>query len=224
MTVSFRSEIERDASLRGFLGDLAGLADQVGVGGAKVAEEGALGSGSFELSGVVDLKSLRQFLIEYRDRLMVPIELPTIIEASLMVERGEFRELMGLDQSLAKKPEMRVFSESSQWIGQCHAKTMRGMKDHRTVWRYSDAIRAKKAFGWHTVVYGVVLAAFSIPVRQGIVNYCERVINGFADSAATRLNLGAEDIELVKLQTTAEMSSFIDRAVAKNTGSGLRVL
>jgi urease accessory protein UreF len=98
------------------------------------------------------------------------------------------------------------------------------MKDHRTVWRYCDAIRTKKAFGWHTVVYGVVLAAFSIPIRQGIVNYCEQLINGFADSAAARLDLGAEDLALVKLETIAEMSLFIDQAVTRNNGPGLRVL
>jgi len=224
MTASFQSEFERDASLRGFLGDLAGLAEQIGVDGAKVAGGDVLGEGPFELSGVVDLKSLRRFLVEYRKHLLVPIELPTIIDASLMVERGEFRELMGLDQRLSRTPEMRVFSESSRWIGQCHARTMRGMKDHRTVWRYCDAIRKKKAFGWHTVVYGVVLAAFSIPIRQGIVNYCEQVINGFADSAATRLDLGVEDIALVKLETIAEMSRSIDQAVARNSGPGLRVV
>lgn len=224
MTASFQSEIERDASLQGFLGNLAGLAEQIGVDGAKMTGGDAPAGGTFALSGVVDLKSLREFLIEYRKSLMVPIELPTIIEASLMVERGEFRELMELDQSLSRKPELRLFSESSQWIGQCHARTMRGMKDHRTVWRYCDAIRTKKAFGWHTVVYGVVLAAFSIPIRQGIVNYCEQLINGFADSAAARLDLGAEDLALVKLETIAEMSLFIDQAVTRNNGPGLRVL
>ena len=224
MNASFESEIEKDASLRGFFGDLAGLTEQIGIDGAKLASGDGLDGEALEHGSVVDLKSLRTFLNEYCSRLMVPVELPTIIEASLMVERGEFRELMELDQSLSTKPEMRRFSESSRWIGQCHARTMRGMKDHRTVWRYCDAIRAKKAFGWHTVVYGVVLAAFSIPIRQGIVNYCEQIIHGFTDSAALRLDLEAEDIALVKLETTAEMSLFIDQVVAGKSGPTLRVL
>jgi urease accessory protein UreF len=224
MKASFQSHNDSDASLHGFLGDLAGLTEQIGGDGAKVSVGDAIDGGPFQLSGVVDLKSLRKFLVEYRNRLMVPIELPTIIQASLMVERGEFRELMDLDQSLSRKPEMKIFSESSRWIGQCHARTMRGMKDHRTVWRYCDAIRTKTAFGWHPVVYGVVLAAFSIPVRQGIVNYCEQVINGFADSAAARLDLGGKEVALMKTETIAEMALLIDHAIEGNSGAELRVL
>lgn len=224
MKASSKSQIENNVALQGLLGDVAGLTERLGVDGPSVATCDLLDGGPFHLKGVVDLDSLRKFLVEYCHRLMVPVELPTINQASLMVGQGEFRELMALDQGLALVPEMKVFAESSRWIGQCHAKTMRGMKDHRTVWRYCDAIRTKKAFGWHSVVYGVVLAAYSIPIRQGMLNYCEQIIHGFVDSAGTQLNLETKALAVIKEESTNRMVPHIDHVLSLGAPTGLRVL
>ena len=222
MSAKREPEDRSQASCEGFLGDLSRLTGQLGV-----RSDGALpdrfSAHLFEGKEIVDSDSLVQFLGEYRSSFIIPVELPTIVEASRCVVHGEFRELMALDEGLAKNSALAVFSEASQWIGQCHARPMRGMKDHRAVWRYCEAIRLGEAKGWHTVVYGVVLAAFSIPLRQGLVNYCERIAGGFIGSAATKLELSASDALVLQARFMDQLTSDIDDAIAQGSPLQFRI-
>ncbi len=141
-----------------------------------------------------------------------------------MTSRAGLKELLDLDKGLAQRAELQPFADASCWVGSCHARSMRGMKDHRTVWRYCKAIRTKKAHGWHAVVYGVVLSAFSIPLRQGLANYCERTMGGFVDAVASARKFPEEEMRQIKESISADLTPEIDRAIESQQGPRLRVV
>ncbi len=222
MNAKREPEDRSQASWQGFLGDLSQLAGRLGESGEESLPERS-GGILFDGEEIVDSVSLVRFLEDYRVRFIIPIELPTIIEASRCVINGEFRELMALDHELSKDSTLKGFSEASRWVGQCHARPMRGMRDHRVVWRYCDAIRLGAANGWHSVVYGVVLAAFSIPLRQGLVNYCERIVGGFVESAATKLDIAGSDAIVLQERLMEQLVNDIDASVGLDLSSQLRI-
>lgn len=211
------------ASIEAFLGDMERLTGQLGLARA---DWGALGGGALELPGssVQDASSLVSFLSRYRATLLVPVELPTIIKASQFVERGATEELLTLDQGLDKCAELIPFSEASRWVGQCHARSMRGMRDNRTVWRYCDAVRVGTAFGWHPLVYGVVLGAFAVPLHQGLANYCEELIGGFIGAATDRLSLRPEQVAEVRALTLKGLEHELEESVRAHSGTQLRLV
>jgi len=45
------------------------------------------------------------------------------------------------------------------------------------------------AHGWHTLVYGLTLAVYSLPSRQGLLGYAHQTTRGFIYSAARMLRL-----------------------------------
>ena len=223
MNTKTQPQTEEASSWGDFLHDISGLAKRLGADGpAGPAEEGIIGA--FDTSQIHSIASLSQFLAQYRDRVLVPIEIPTITEASLMVGRGELSELLDLDKRLGERVELAPFAEASRWIGSCNARSMRGMNDHRTVWRYCEAIRTQSAHGWHAVVYGVVLSAFSIPLRQGISNYCERTMGGFVDAVALTRDFPLEETRQLKEHFAAGLAEEIDRAMCFKEGQGLKVV
>ena len=47
------------------------------------------------------------------------------------------------------------------------AGSARPLRDQRLVQRYLTAVEQGEAQGWHTLVYGLTLAVYSLPLRQG---------------------------------------------------------
>jgi urease accessory protein UreF len=169
------------------LGDAHPLLEQLGSPD-ELAVTGA-GVGAMEFSRVRDLSSLRAFLDTYHAQVLRPIELPAIVSAYQHAARGEARELITLDQSLAKETGFRDFAVASCRVGQRQISKLRALRDQRVVQRYLAAIEAGDARGWHTLVYGVSLAMFSVPLRQGLQNYIEQTACGFIERAAGSLRL-----------------------------------
>jgi len=169
------------------LGDSHPLLEQLGSPG-ELAVTSTL-SGALEFSRVRDLPSLRAFLDHYHAQVLRPVELPAIVSAYQHAARGEARELVALDQQLAQKTIIRDFAVASCRVGQRQLSKLRPMRDQRVVQRYLAAIEAGDARGWHTLVYGVSLAMFSVPLRQGLQNYIEQTARGFIERAARPLRL-----------------------------------
>ena len=61
------------------------------------------------------------------------------------------------------------------------------MRDQRVVQRYLQAVEGGQANGWHTLVYGLTLAVYSLPLRQGLLGYAHQTTRGFIYSAARML-------------------------------------
>ena len=170
-----------------WLGDWHPLAEQLGSTDGLVT----LGSvsASLRLVPVHDLTSLRHFLRNYQTQLLFPFELPAIQNAHGHAARHEVRELIALDQGLAQQAILKEFAAASRRVGQSQLRKLRPLRDHRVVQRYLQAVESGGAHGWHTLVYGLTLAVYSLPLRQGLLGYAHQTTRGFIHSAARMLQL-----------------------------------
>ena len=46
--------------------------------------------------------------------------------------------------------------------------------------RYAESVEAGVAEGWHTVVYGISMAVYSLPLRQGLIHYARETLGTLA--------------------------------------------
>jgi urease accessory protein UreF len=170
-----------------WLGDWHPLADQLGSADGLVT----LGSvsASLRLAPVHDLPSLRQFLRDYQSQILLPFELPAIQSAHAHASRHEVRELIALDCRLAAEPILLNFAPASRRVGRSQLQKLRPLRDQRVVQRYLHAVESDQADGWHTLVYGLTMAVYSLPVRQGLMGYAHQTTRGFLYSAARMLCL-----------------------------------
>jgi urease accessory protein UreF len=168
-------------------GDWHPLVEQLGSphGLAPLSEVSA----SLQLSPVRDLPSFRRFLHDYQKQILLPIELPAIQRAFDHACRHEVRELVRLDRELAEEPVLKPFAEASRRVGQCELRKLRPLRDERVARRYLEAVESCEAHAWHTLVYGLTLALYSMPLRQGLLGYGFQTTRGFVYSAAMSLHL-----------------------------------
>ena len=170
-----------------WLGDWHPLADQLGSADGLVT----LGSvsASLRLAPVHNLPSLRQFLRTYQSQILLPVELPTIQCAHGHAARHEVRELIALDRRLAGEPILREFASASRRVGRSQLQKLRPLRDQRVVQRYLQAVESDQADVGHTLVYGLTLAVYSLPLRQGLLGYAHQTTRGFIYSASRMLRL-----------------------------------
>ena len=170
-----------------WLGDWHPLAEQLGSadGLRSLCSVSAL----LCLKPVHDLRSLRHFLHTYQTQILLPVELPAIQSAHGHASRHEVRELVALDQQLAAEPVLKNFASASRRIGQAHVRKLRPLRDDRVVQRYLSAVNSGEANGWHTLVYGLTLAIYSLPLLQGLLGYAQQTTRGFIYAAARSLQL-----------------------------------
>lgn len=144
-------------------------------------------SSDIHLEQVKDPASFLVFIRQYAEHILTPIELPAIVSASTLCSQNALRELLDLDAHLAQDPFMKVFAEASRTLGRNQLRKLRGLHDVRILSRYRNAVLDGKAFGWHLLVYGMVLHMFSIPLRQGLAKYQMQVLLGFGQAACQSL-------------------------------------
>lgn len=193
------------------LGDLHPLLEQVGT-----PEEMAMTAEvahAIQFRDISNLPSLRRFLDAYRDDVLVPIELPAIVAAYQYAARGEVKELIALDGKLAADRTLQPFAIASCRVGQRQLSKLRPMRDQRLVQRYLVAIDEGQARGWHTIVYGVSLAIFSLPLRQGLQHYGEQTLLGFVHRAARSLRLSEVDCSALLAAQCGELPRAIGGAL-----------
>src|SRR5688572_26246437 len=198
-----------------FAGEVHSLLDQLGSS----EEHYSFVSAFPDLATISSVAALRGFLENYKAQLLVPVELPSIYAAYGHACRNECREVIALDQQLAKDARFRGFSKPSSTVGQLHLKRLRPLRDSRFVQRYLQAIDASQANGWHTLVYGVTLAIYSFPVRQGLIAYGQQTSASFVDSAARRLSLSKTEATSVWSEYCASLPSYVESVIAAGTFS-----
>jgi urease accessory protein UreF len=198
-----------------WLGDWHPLAEQLGSADGLVDLSSV--SILLELRPVRDLQSLRQFLQRYQARILLPHELPTIHAAQNHAARHEVRELIALDCRLADRAVLKDFAAPSQRVGRAQLQKLRPLRDDRVVQRFLNAVESDQAHGWHTVVYGLTLAVYSLPLRQGLLGYAHQTIRGFIYSAARSLQLS----ERACRATFEEQCSHLPEAVERLLGNSL---
>jgi urease accessory protein UreF len=174
-----------------WLGDAHPLVAQLGTADG-LASLHALAE-SLVAKPVTNLPALREFLHAYHERILLPHELPAIRTAYDYISRNELRELIAFDLRLAAEPALKNFAAASQRIGREQLQKLRPLRDERVVQRYLAAVESGQAHGWHTLVYGMTLVLYSLPLRQGLLGYAQQTTRGFIHAAARGLQLKEAD-------------------------------
>jgi urease accessory protein UreF len=163
------------------LGDFSALLEQLGVRGGQAGCDVSVAQPSAPID---NLSALQSFLDGYLTDILLPLELPAIAAACGLVRRGEARELMELDHRLAGEAHFIPFANASRRIGAIQLQRLKPLRDERTVQRYLSAVKTGEANGWHTLVYGLTLAVFSFPLRQGLLHYSRETVTALTRAAA----------------------------------------
>ncbi len=188
------------------LSDFSALAEQLGSGALIESWHT-----NWECSARVrDEESLRSFLLHFREQLLLRYELPSILEAYEMTNSGRTRDLLLLDARLGREPGLTPFANASRHIGQTQLERLRPLRDQRTVQRYLQAVEEGRAVAWHTLVYGMTLAVYSLPLRQGLLHYSQQTLYHLISAAAASLNLAAADLHEIWKEFEASLPALID--------------
>ncbi len=162
---------------------------------------------------IENTETLGIFLQAYGHQLLYPLELPAIYQAHSHASQNHSRELIALDRALARQAVRPDFARASRRVGQSHLQRLRPLRDNRLVQRYLAAVDNGLADGWHTLVYGVTLAVYSLPVRQGLTNYARQTLGGFIHAAARPLQLSIKDgLELLN-HHCAELPAKVEEII-----------
>ncbi len=190
-----------------WLGDWHPLTEQLG------STDGLVTVGSvtslLRVPEVRDRSSLVRFLQRYHSEILFPFELPAIQEAHGHAAAHELRELIAQDQRLSGEPLLREFAAASRRVGRGQLQKLRPLRDQRLVQRYLHGVEAGIAHGWHTLVYGLTLEVYSLPLRQGLLGYAHQTTRGFIYSAAPMLRLSEHDCR----ETFEELGTALPGAV-----------
>lgn len=192
-------------------GDPRALAER--LGSADGLHELALGAESASLGTVRDLPGLRAFLETYHRQRLLPVELPTIGQAWRHAQRYEVRELIALDVRLGEAPGPKPLAEASRRAGWNQLRRLRPLRDQRLIQRYLRAVEAGEAYGWHTVVYGVLLALYALPLRQGLLSFAWQTTRGFVEAAARALELSVADRDALVAEACRPLPSAVNGLV-----------
>jgi urease accessory protein UreF len=195
-----------------WLGDWHPLAEQLGSADGLVELSSV--SALLEIPQVYDLASLKQFLAAYQSRVLLAFELPAIQAAHGHATKNELRELVALDQHLHHERLLEMVFEPSRRIGQTGLQKLRPLRDQRLVQRYLNAVEAGQANGWHTLVYGVTLAIYSLPLRQGLLGYAHQTTRGLIYAAAGMLDLSEHACRRLFDEIAAPLPEAIEAIIA----------
>ena len=195
-----------------WLGDWHPLVEQLGSADGLAALSSL--SAALRTRPISDRAALRGFLGAYHSRILRPVELPAIEAAYTHAVRNELRELIALDQRLATEPGLQDFLAASRRVGRAQLRKLRPLRDERIVQRYLHAVETAQAHGWHTLVYGLTLALYSLPLRQGLVGYASQVTRGFIHSAARPLRLSEMECRALLNELCGHLAEDVEPLLA----------
>ncbi len=170
---------------------------------------------TLETPDVVDIATLRLFLEDYRARVLGTIELPAVRDSYHHADHYQVRELISLDVGMNQAENFKRFSQASKAVGRRQLRRLLPMRDQRLVRRYWRAIELGEANGWHPVVFGVVIALFSLPLRQGLIHYAYQTLSGFLKAGAARLALPPAKVTLVFDELTAALPAAVESTLRR---------
>jgi urease accessory protein UreF len=167
---------------------------------------------------VVDVGTLREFLGAYVTSVLIPVELPLVYEGYGHASRGATRELIALDRAHVPMGLAGRLAEASQSVGRTHLRRMQPLRGERRVQRYWRAVQRGEARAWHTVVYGLVLAVYGLPLRPGLVSFGCETVRGFVNSTRKRLALDLSACAELEREHEALVGLAVDGLLAGRPG------
>jgi urease accessory protein UreF len=192
-----------------FLGECHPLLDQLGSADGLFTLSGV--AAALQLPEVDSPRALESFLSAYLSQILVPLELPAIYQAHHHASHNQARELLACDCELTRRAPPPQFARASQRVGRDQLRRLRPLRDERIIQRYLEAVEQERAQAWHTLVYGVTLAVYSLPVRQGLLTYARQTLAGFIQAAARPLRLSAEECAGLLNQSCAELPAHLEK-------------
>ena len=126
---------------------------------------------------------------------------------------------LDLDQSLFPQPVLGDLIFASRRVGQSQLRKLRPLRDQRVVQRYLAAVEGGQAHGWHTLVYGLTLAVYSLPLRQGLLGYAHQTTRGFIYSAARMLRLSEHQCRSLFEGFSADLPTAVEALIPQPTGA-----
>ena len=175
--------------------------------------------GLFTLSGVTaalclprveSLDGLGRFLEAYRTQILLMLEWPAILRAHQHASRNETRELVSLDAEVNVHAQHADLASASRRVGRSQLERLRPLRDARVVQRYLRAVEEGRAQAWHTLVFGLTLAVYSLPVRQGLLSYAGQTLRGFIQAAARPLRLSVHECGVLMDGLNAELPGRLE--------------
>jgi urease accessory protein UreF len=200
-----------------WLGDWHPLVEQLGSTNGLVALSDV--SAFMQIPVVHDLTSLRRFLRDYQTHILLRHELPAIHRAFDHTCRHEVRELTEFDRQLEGEPALKPFAEASRRVGQTELLKLRPLRDERIVRRYLESVERREANAWHTLGYGLTLALYSMPLRQGLLGFGFQTTRGFIYSAARSLQLSEQDCRTLLEELCANMPGAVEVLIAQRAAA-----
>jgi urease accessory protein UreF len=191
-----------------WLGDLHPLMEQLGSLEGLVTIDTA--AASLRVPPADNWTALRLFLRNYQSRILLPLELVAVHRAYEHTNRNELNELMALGDRLAREPILGEFAAASQRIGEYQLQRLRPLRDQRFVQRYLQAVERGESQGWHTLVYGMTLALYSLPLRQGLMGFARQTLRGFIHCSARPLRLSESDCQSLLDEQCAELPAAVE--------------
>ena len=160
-----------------------------------------------------------RFLEDYQTQLLAPLEIPVIIRARSLAEKGFARELIALDRDLTCALPWPAFASASRQVGRAQLERLRPLRDHRPLQRYLAAVHAGDASGWHSVVYGLTLAVYSLPLRHALLAYARQTLTGLALALAGDKLFHESSCQETLQILTNRIPAVIEQALADGCGS-----
>ncbi len=164
-----------------------------------------------------DAASLDVFLSRYTDEILIPVELPAVLDAWSFAEAGHARELIELDRELLRDERLKPFRDASCAVGRRQLSKLRPLRDQRVTQRYWKAMDNGEAAAWHTLVFGVMTSVYSIPVRQALAQLAGQTLGGFAFSAAGDYQLRLDDCRTVVAEQAERLPERINRLIQEDS-------
>ncbi len=163
---------------------------------------------------VANWEVFREFINTYKVKVLYAQELEAIYRGYTHARANEGRELVLLDQELAKVLRPRPLGEASRRIGQAQLQNLAPLRGEPVAAKYHAAVREGKAEGWHTLVYGLMLAVYCIPLRQGLAGYATQILNGYVQAAGRTFSVSEEDRADLLNALCADLPQRVDSVLA----------
>ena len=169
--------------------------------------------------------ALREFLRRYTGELLLPVELPAIRRAFDHASANELRELIEFDREQGLHPLLRDFTSASRRMGQEQLRRLKPLRDHRFIQRYLLAVDEGRAEAWHTLVFGVTLAVYSLPLRQGLLHYGAETLRGFVQLGCRSITVSETVLKEMLDECFEQLVASVDALLpAQDGGDFLRAV
>ena len=79
-----------------------------------------------------------------------------------------------------------------------------------------------EAHGWHTLVYGLTLAVYSLPLRQGLLHYARQTTWSFIQAARRTVTFSENEGAQLLNELSAHWPAAVEAALAPSAESAAR--